>query len=200
MGLCSCCLDILPSSFTPLTAGPKTRACKQIINLGKLPTLGSRNNRAVKQGSRRTNRSAWSQLQDAGTPCHGQQGMYLRPVHPLGTREVPVPSSRLNPPHTVPQSLLPLSCLDMRIHRSEAGDCRSALRFSKGSGNPVVFLPLCVCVCVCVCLGSPLPGQPTSVWTAAVNIFYNLTLVLGSLTQVCEQVGAVLGKTQPSSP
>ena len=165
MGLCSCCLDILPSSFTPLTAGPKTRACKQIINLGKLPTLGSSNNRAVKQGSRGTNRSAWSQLQDAGTPCHGQQGVCLRPVHPLGTGEVPVPSSRLNPPHAVPQPLLPLSCLDMRIHRSEAGDCRSALRFSKGSGNPVVFLPLCVYVCVCVCVS----GKP-SPWTAHISV------------------------------
>lgn len=37
LDLCSCCLDILPSSFTLPTAGPKTRACKQIINLGKLP-------------------------------------------------------------------------------------------------------------------------------------------------------------------
>lgn len=37
LGLCSCCLDILPSSFTLLTAGPQTRACKQIISLGCYP-------------------------------------------------------------------------------------------------------------------------------------------------------------------
>ena len=78
--------------FHPPHSRSQTRACKQIINLGKLPTPGSRNNRAVKQGSRGTDRSAWSQPQDAGMPCHGQQGVCLRPVHPLDTREVPVPS------------------------------------------------------------------------------------------------------------